>query len=217
MFAFNKLNIPINPYLSKPLEDEDLIVNANLDNWDREGYESLPIEQEFYKANNIHLSFKEVFAKESGIDGGWFAAIQKWVTQTTHNDIFHLDHSFFVVRYGFRGEAEKQIRRLSKYNSKLLKLIATKPKYGLDFCLDAIVEDEIMEVLHFEWDYKSYDSIKNALPYFEKRIANTDWLLLLSKIIETKHLWKDMTATQQGDFKANLFGIEESFRLYKSM
>ena len=42
--------------LSKPLEDESLLLTADIENVDRVGFDLTTLEQEYYKANNLSFS-----------------------------------------------------------------------------------------------------------------------------------------------------------------
>ena len=62
----NKINLSHTPYLEVPIENEELLLTCQLSQFDREGYELLPIEQEYYKAAGVSLHTENVFAQESG-------------------------------------------------------------------------------------------------------------------------------------------------------
>jgi len=216
MINFYKINAPKDIYLSKPIQNEELLLKADISNFDREGYELLPIEQEFYKENGLILTFKDVFAKESGNDNGWHSVIQQWAYQEREDDIFLLDHSFCVFRFGYSGEAHKQLEKMSRFNRQLLKILSTRPKYGIDFCLDALLLDSAVEVCHFEWDFIKFDEFSEILRYFEKILIRVDWHDILSTILDYSAKIKDFHADDEGNFKTKLIGILPAFNLLKS-
>jgi len=217
MFAANTIHFK-DITLSEPISDsEEIFMKYELDNFDREGYELLPIEQEFYKANNIGLSFKEVYAKESGQENGWFASTQKWITQKQSHPNIYLDHSFCVSRYGYSGKALEQLKHWAIYRPELNRLIYTKPKFGLDFCLDWITPYGVIELSHIEWDFRSYKIFECHRKKFEDIILGVDWFSKAAEIIDRKMEWVFLDAEAQGNWKSKLIGLDTAFNLYKSI
>lgn len=216
IFKPDKIDLPTLPYLLAPIENEELLYTCQLSQFDREGYELLPIEQEYYKANDIILHEEKVFAHESGNANGWSAVIQKWFQQTDTSSVFKLDHSFCVVRYAFAGEALKQIQNASKRRPELSKLFNIIPKWGHDFCVDYVTPDRSYELIHWEWDFRTHDLFDIHRDTMEQIVTKTNWEEINNCVLTYKNNERDFTADVEGDFKANLFGLHKAFRLYKS-
>jgi hypothetical protein len=218
MFKFNDINLPEHPYISKPIENRWLYgPDLSLSNFDREGYELLPIEQQYYRVNGAGLHLEHVYAKESGQTNGWYAAVQPWAIQIDGKPPFYLDHSFCVVRLGYEGEALEQLKKAAKSNPELSKLVHTRPKYGLDFCLDIIHEGGMSEVVHFEWDFLEYNYFCIYKKQMEDLIAITKWDRIGMGAALLDDGFKSEYSDIIGDKKARLFGISGAFKLYKSI
>ena len=98
-FKPNKIEVCEIPILEVPIENEELLLTCQLAQFDREGYELLPIEQEYYKSAGVKLHTEKVLAHESGSSEGWQAFVQPWFEQVDDSVLFKLDHSFCVTRY----------------------------------------------------------------------------------------------------------------------
>lgn len=211
------ISLPKDAYLTEPIANEDLLFECALDNWDREGFELLPIEQEYYRASGIALTQKDVIAKESGAGDHWKASIQKWFVQTeSHPNIF-IDHSYVCVGYELAGAAREQVYNAAKRRPELNKFLYTRRKYGTDFCIDWIDESGVTEIVHFEWDFlaKDYAGLVEHYSLVERKILNTDWPRLAKHIMDQRSCWEQLDSDGQGDFKAKYLGLSQAFRLEK--
>ncbi len=155
LFLPNTIRVPEVPYLTQPIENEELLLTCQLTQFDREGYELLPIEQLYYEANGVTLHTEKVLAHESGNADEWKAFVQKWFEPTAYSNPlwFKLDHSFCVVRYAFSGPARTQIHKFVEKRPELIKLLNIRPKWGADFCVDYVTPEECFELVHWEWDF----------------------------------------------------------------
>jgi hypothetical protein len=206
-----ELNIPIN-------WSKDQFFSCQLTQFDREGYELLPIEQEYYKAAGFNLHKEDVLAHESGQgDQGWQAICNNWVVQTQQHPNIFLDHSLVVHRLGFGGEALEQIKHYSEYRPELAKLIHTKTKWGHDFCLDWIDEDGVTEIIHWEWDFRNFEEYDKHRQYVEKLITDTNWITHSKHILDKFKGVHNMISEQIGDLKAKELGLSKAFRLFKTL
>jgi hypothetical protein len=219
MVLFTPLNVNVynKPFISEPINwSEDEFMNCQLTQFDREGYEFLPIEQEYYKAAGIELHHENVFAHESGQKDGWYAISAQWFVQTKSHPNLFLDHSLCVHRAGFDGEAKKQIESYANKRPELRKLLAIKPKWGHDFCLDWIDEEGVTEIIHWEWDFTRYQNFKNHLAAMENLVLNTNWDKHAKTILK-KYKGVVMTSEEIGDKKAAALGLFKAFNLYKTI
>lgn len=219
MFKVLNTNLTNITELSVPINwSKDQFFSCQLTQFDREGYELLPIEQEYYKAAGFNLHKEDVLAHESGQgDQGWQAICNNWVIQTEQHPNLFLDHSLVVHRLGFGGEALEQLKEYSKERPELTKLIHTKTKWGHDFCLDWIDEDGVTEIIHWEWDFRSYKDYEWHLRYTQNIVMFTDWIEHAKYILNKFKGVHNMTSEQIGDRKAKELGLEKAFRLYKTL
>jgi hypothetical protein len=86
-----------------------------------------------------------------------------------------LDHCMLLTRYAFAGEAREQLEELKKNRPIVNKLLSIKPKYGIDFSLDYVTHDVIMEVIHIEQDFTTLKEANEAKEQLEHIIDTTDW------------------------------------------
>jgi len=216
LFKPNRITLPTIPHLVKPIENEDLLYTCQITQFDREGYELLPIEQEYYRASGIGMHNEKVFAHESGNPDGWSAVIQRWFEQVDSNSPYVLDHSFCVVRYSFEGEAKKQIQRAAKKRPELSKLLHIKPKWGHDFCVDYVQSDHSYELVHWEWDYRNFEEFDLHRDCLEIIVQKTDWEAIHQAVKTFRICMPHAEADVEGNFKTNMFGLHKAFRLFKS-
>jgi hypothetical protein len=189
-----------------------------MEQFDREGYELLPIEQEYYKASGISLHAEKVLAYESGNSDGWHAFIQPWFVQKNKKSFFRLDHSFCLTRYKLGGKAREQVAKFAKKRPELNKLLCSRAKWGADFCVDFVTKNTCMELIHWEWDFLSGQELLDHCKIMEERVAFTDWDNILNSITVLKmNNVCDIEAEIEGNFKAALFGLPKAFRLYKTL
>jgi hypothetical protein len=217
VFEILKTNIT-NIKLTQPINYSDWeFQTCQLTQFDREGYELLPIEQEYYKANGITLHREDVLAHESGQTQAWFARSCPWITQVQKHPNLYLDHAIVVSRPSFEGEALKQLKHQAQYRPELLKLINTRAKWGHDFCLDWIDEHSVTEVIHWEWDFLDFNDFQNHRLQMENLIQNTNWISHSHDVIKKYQNHKTETSEELGDAKAAELGLQKAFRLYKTL
>ena len=90
-------------------------------------------------------------------------------------------------------------------------LLATKPKWGFDFALDAVREEQLFEVLHVEFDSKNFDQFGNELIRFEYFVRHTDWVDAAERIWMYKHEWEGLSGFEQNNWKSKfLLGWNKS-------
>jgi len=219
MFEVCSINLSNKTALTKPINwSSDQFFSCQLTQFDREGYELLPIEQEYYKANGITLHREDVLAHESGQKEGWYAVSCNWLKQVKAHPNLFLDHSLVVQRFGFDGEALEQLKQYAKQRPELKKLINTKTKWGHDFCLDWIDGDGVIEIIHWEWDFRNYADYLEHKNHMENMIKETNWEFFAKYIIgKFKNTSLSITSEELGDAKARYFGLEKAFRLYKTL
>ena len=219
MFEVLPTNLTNKLELTTPIDwSSDQFFSCQLSQFDREGYELLPIEQEYYKAAGFGLHKENVLAHESGQgESGWHAILNSWIKQTQQHPHLFLDHSLVVHRMGFGGEALEQIKYYSKHRPELQKLIHTKTKWGHDFCLDWVDEDGVTEVIHWEWDFRDFTEYDQHRKKMEDLVSSVDWVEHALNVVTKYKGIHNMISEKIGDLKANELNLEKAFRLYKTL
>ena len=192
----------LNPYLTEAIDKQHLL-NSRLENFDKDGYEIEKVERLFYKQNNVTLNTE---IQEHS------APVQEWYIDGDLSESgLILDHCMILTRYAYEGEARKQIEEVSKLKPVMLKLLQIKPKWGIDFSLDYVTHDVVMEVFHIEQDFFDYDEALKAKLKLETIIECTDWELGVRQLIERKSEWENLSSDDHSDYKAKFFGWHRAF------
>jgi len=191
------------PYLRKPIARHQ-VENLPFKDFDKDGYEvPTPLEWLHYEANNIELNREIQFH---------IAPVQEWyrdIEQSEHGLV--LDHCMLLTRYAFAGEAREQIVEVCQNRPILQKLLNIKPKWGIDFSLDFVTHDIVMEVIHIEQDFDSIEDAEDAKERLESIINNTDWYDGAMRLYQRKDEWINLSSDDHSDYKAQFFGWERAF------
>jgi hypothetical protein len=191
------------PYLRKPIARHQ-VENLPFKDFDKDGYEvPTPLEWLHYEANNINLNREIQFH---------IAPVQEWYTdveQSEHGLV--LDHCMLLTRYAFGGEAREQIIEVSKNRPILQKLLNIKPKWGIDFSLDYVTHDIVMEVIHIEQDFDNINEAEQAKAKLEYIIDSTDWYDGAMRLYQRKDEWINLSSDDHSDYKAQFFGWHRAF------
>jgi hypothetical protein len=219
MLKLHNVQLVKDCFLTTPIEDESLLHSCRLDNFDREGYELLPIEQEFYKAQGIALTEKDVIAKETGGDDSWHAAILPWFDQPDYHDSIYLDHSYCCTAYQLAGDALEQVKRAARTRPELWKFVHAFRKWGTDFCIDYMTEHDCIELVHWEWDFLAYEwtELEDHLYDMQQRVLATDWEHFAKLLMRHQSEWVNLNADDQGDYKSKYFGLDQAFKSKKRL
>jgi len=192
------------PYLVNPISRQQ-VETLPFKDFDKDGYEvPTPLEHLHYEANGVELNREIQFH---------IAPVQEWYTdveQSEHGLV--LDHCMLLTRYAFAGEAREQIEEVCKTNRPILqKLLNIKPKWGIDFSLDYVTHDIVIEVIHIEQDFDNIDEAQDAKERLENIIDNTDWFDGAMRLYQRKDEWINLSSDDHSDYKAQFFGWERAF------
>jgi len=191
------------PYLTKPIQQLDA-ETLPLRDFDKDGYEvPAPLELEYYKSNNVIMNTEIQYH---------IAPVQEWFTDTEKSEHgLVLDHCMILTRYALAGEAREQLEEVAKNRPIVNKLLSIKPKYGIDFSLDYVTHDVIMEVIHIEQDFTTLEEANEAKERLEHIIDTTDWYQGVVDLQRKKHEWETLSSDDHSDYKAQFFGWHRAF------
>lgn len=191
------------PFLTKPIE-RSLIENLPFKDFDKDGYEvPTPLEHLHYEVNGVELNREIQYH---------IAPVQEWYTDVESSEHgLVLDHCMLLTRYAFAGVAREQIQEVCKNRPILQKLLNIKPKYGIDFSLDYVTHDIVMEVIHIEQDFNNLDAAEEAKFKLEQIIDNTDWYDGAMRLYQRRDEWENLSSDDHSDYKAQFFGWERAF------
>lgn len=205
MFKILDYKLIENPYITEPLPDEsvfDRLVAPEF--FDRFGYELTYIENLYHKHNNIP---GHVLVPGSPTDAA--ACIQDWMIQQTPDPYVFLDHCHLNTRYAYKGDALEQITRLSKKYPRLVKVLNIKPKYMVDFCLDYIVDDKVVELIHIEHDFHDFEEYKSHIAFCESFVLSQDWHGVYKDLQNYFNYEYNYDEYAQAQYKAQYFGLDK--------
>ena len=191
------------PYLTNTI-DQKLVEQLRLDHFDKDGYEvPTPLERCFYEAQGIELNCDIQYH---------IAPVQEWYKDTEYSESgLVLDHCMLLTRYALSGAARHQISLAVDDRPILQKLLNIKPKYGIDFSLDYVTTDIVMEVIHIEQDFDNVDEANAAKERLEHIIDTTDWEQGAQDLYNRKHEWINLSSDDHSDYKAQFFGWHRAF------
>ena len=192
-----------NPYLTQTIS-HSLVNTLPLKDFDKDGYE-VPalLERAYYEAQGIKLNHEIQYH---------IAPVLPWFIddEDSENGLV-LDHCMLLQRYALSGAAKHQVELASDDRPILQKLLNVKPKWGIDFSLDYVSKDIVMEVIHIEQDFDSIDKANQAKTNLEKIIENTDWEDGVRRLIKRKSEWENLSSDDHSDYKAQFFGWHRAF------
>ncbi len=202
-------NNSFNPdgFWSKPMDKMVFIpLPEDLDLFDQNGYDLTILEQHFANSNDqeirSHRAHRQAIKKD-------------WFTQETAKEGAVLNHSLLFERKAYTGEALEQLKYWARDLPLIYKIIAMRPKWGLDFSMDYVdCEGNAFEILHWEWDCFDYQEICAVKQHIEPVLLSIDWPQAAKDLIKYKDKWHKLDFFAQSDWKCDFFGIpKEQFKM----
>lgn len=171
--------------------------------FDQNGYILTTLEQKYYAQLTEHR-------------GPWEYSYQKpWFTQDSHLNGAHLNHSLLLQRKGFTDQAYKQLAEWAEQMPVIWKVAKIRPKWGLDFSIDwADKEGNVFEILHWEWDDFSYETVAVRKEKYQNKFLSMDWEDIALRMLAKKDKWFYLDFFAQSAWKCDYLGIEhEQFKM----
>jgi hypothetical protein len=196
-----------NGYWDKPVEK--LMFNPTHEDvalFDQNGYDLTDLEKH-YAYSNWNKPKKH---REHRV-----ALKQTWFQQEYRIEGAVLNHSLLFERKGYTGAALNELNYWAKELPLINKVIALRPKWGLDFSMDYVDRaGNAFEVLHWEWDSFDYQEIEAVRKEIEPVLLGIDWNKSAQDLLKYKSQWHHLDFFAQSDWKCNFFGIpKEQFKM----
>lgn len=207
MISLSSNSFNPNGYWDKPVAKMVYIPLAeDLELFDQNGYDLTVLEQHFAHANGVQSKSHRAHIQ---------ALKENWFTQDRSIEGPVLNHSLLFERKAYTGEALEMLKYWAKTLPLLHKIIAMRPKWGLDFSMDYVDrEGNAFEILHWEWDCFDYNEILEVKSAIEPILLKIDWAQAAKDLIKYKDNWHTLDFFAQSDWKCNFFGIpKEQFKM----
>jgi hypothetical protein len=196
-----------NGYWDKPVAKLVFIPTPeDLDLFDQNGYDLTELEKHFASSNIAGADSHRCHRT---------ALKQPWFAQNTTIEGAHLNHSLLFERKGYSGAALAQLKHWANDLPLINKVVALRPKWGLDFSMDYVDQKgNAFEVLHWEYDGFDYDEIAAVKSTVEPMLSNIDWDHAAQQLLKAKDQWHHLDFFAQSDWKCQYFGIvKERFKM----
>lgn len=200
----NKLNP--RSHWSTPIE-QVLPTREDLHLFDQNGYDLTVLEQKYARINDTEIHSHR--SHRTAIKSPWFLECEEYLEGP------HLNHSLLFERKGYSGLAKEQLEEWAVELPLLHKILAMRPKWGLDFSMDYVDRaGNSFEILHWEWDSFIYEEVECIRKHIESKLSVIDWNDAAKSILASKSKWHHLDFFAQSDWKCNYFGIpKEKFKM----
>lgn len=194
-----------NPVCSRSVDD---LLESDFLYYDKDGFELNRAEQKFYAAMSHPIDYPCL--NHTCWQEPWY--------HLEPNKLLLMDHSLILHRCKYADAAAAQLEILSKTVPYANLLLQTKPKWGLDFALDAVYGNQVYEVLHIEYDSRNYEQFCNQKIILEYTFNHTDWTDVAHRIWQHRDEWQHLHGYDQNHWKAKyILGWEQAELLEKAV
>lgn len=206
MFRRHEVTLMSNPGCRYSVTD---LTTDDFRYYDKDGFELNLAEQKFYSAMNFPVNYP--ILNHRCWQEPWFELEQ--------NDVnLILDHSMFLCRCDYSGDAREQLLMLKESIPTADYLLKTRVKWGFDFALDAVRDGQIFEVLHVEYDHNNYETFVDQMMSFDWTVRHTDWHDAARQVWSHRLKWQHLKGFEQNHWKAEfLLGWKQAEYTEKSL
>ena len=207
MLTLTKNQFDPNGYWSKPVPEYVYTPTPDdIDLFDQNGYDLTMVEQFFAFENDAHSSNHREHR---------YCLKTKWFRQEEKLEGAVLNHSLLFERKAYRGEALVQLKQWAEKIPLFHKIVAMRPKWGLDFSMDYVdQEGNAFEVLHWEYDGFDFDEVNKVKSTIEPVLSSIDYDDAAKQLLKRKEEWHSLDFFAQSDWKCKFFGIpRERFKM----
>jgi len=175
--------------------------------FDQNGYDLTKLEQLYAVANNA-ITTKHRNSEHITLRQPWFTG-----NDTEYGP--HINHAYMFERKGYSGDALQQLKSWADYRPHFHKLVAMRPKWGLDFSIDYCDrQGNVFELLHWEYDGFDYNEVADKKRIMDEFLVNQDWDERARTMLERKEEWHGLGFFEQSEWKTRFFGIDkERFKM----
>lgn len=206
MFKRHDVHLMSSPSCSKAVKD---LVSKDFQFYDKDGFELNIAERRYYSAMGHPIDYPIL---------NHCCWQEPWFELNVPNTSLILDHSMFLCRCNYTGDALDQLHEFKSIIPQASYLIQTKVKWGFDFALDANIDGNLFEVLHIEYDDQNYDKFKNRMLTFDFTVRHTDWEDAARQIWKHKDQWEHLKGFDQNNWKSQfLIGWNKAEYTEKSL
>lgn len=198
----------VNPNYSKIVDDISYIPGTDcVELFDQNGYDLTNLEQMYAMSNGYNLVTHR--------NKDHITLRQEWFIDKKPDVGPHINHAYMFERKGFTGDALEQLKSWAVDNVHIHKLIAMKPKWGLDFSIDYCDHNgNVFEVLHWEYDGFEFNEIEDKKIYMNEFLLQQDWAHAAKYVLDHKDEWHQLGFFEQSEWKTKYFGIDkERFKM----
>ncbi len=190
MFLRRDITLMSNPSCTQPVED---LIDSDFNYYDKDGFELNLAEQKFYSAMG-HPIRHQILNHTC-----WQ---EPWFVLEPGTDTLILDHSMFLCRCDYNGQAREQLLKLKNKIPTADYLLRTKVKWGYDFALDAMRDGTVFEVLHVEYDNTVFEYFRDNMIQFDWQVRHTDWQDAADRVWQHRSEWQYLKGFEQNHWKA---------------
>jgi hypothetical protein len=200
MFRRHQITLMSNPCCTKSVDN---LSASDFQYYDKDGFELNIAEQKFYSAMKYPINHPIL---------NHTCWQQPWFELETDQLGLILDHSIFLCRTNYSGDALEQLEKLKQTIPFADYLTRSRNKWGFDFALDAVsTGGTTFEVIHVEYDNYDYEQFKNRIIHFEYIVRHTDWVDAAKHIWDARDSWQHLKGFDQNHWKAEyLLGWKKS-------
>ena len=207
MLRLTENKLDSNGYWNKPIPEWVYQPSvSDLDLFDQNGYDLTFLEQSFAFYN--HVETKNHREHRATLKCNWFEQEEKIEGAV-------LNHASLFERKAYNGKALEQLKNWANEIPLIYKVIAMRPKWGLDFSMDYVDrEGNAFEIVHWEYDGFDFDEIDKVKSVIEPILLSIDYDDAAKQLLNRKDEWHSLDFFAQSDWKCKFFGIpRERFKM----